>query len=130
MERWTTLATAAALLLAAVPLWMWVAVARGLAALRMQQIQSTTVERAEVPAPYRAILDAAEPEAAALGFAYVYSLKSSPIAHISGMPWIYSDVYVSADRRSQLQVSPSNLPDASRPCVFQWVTVWGGRPPP
>ncbi|MFI8618780.1 site-2 protease family protein [Acidovorax sp. NPDC077693] len=129
MERWTTLATAAALLLAAVPLWMWVAVARGLAALRMQQTQSTTVERAEVPAPYRAILDGAEAEAAALGFAYVYSLKSSPIAHISEMPWIYSDVYVSADGRSQLQVSPSNLPDAARPCVFQWVTVWeDGRP--
>ena len=48
---------------AAVPLWMWLAVARNLAHVRLQRGEAWVVDRAAVPAPHRGILDAAAAEA-------------------------------------------------------------------
>lgn len=124
MDRWMTLGVALLVLCAAVPLWMWLAVARNLANVRLQRGESRVVDRAAVPAPHRGILDAAAAEATAMGFVYSYSMQSRPAARVPGVQWLYSDVFVSADGRTQLQLSPSTLPEAGRACTFQWATVW------
>ncbi len=129
MNHWMTLAAAAALLVGALPLWMWLAMARGLALLRLQPALAQVLDRAAVPAPHRGILDAAAGDVMAMGFTYGYSLQCSPTACIAGVPWVYSDVYVSADGRTQLQVSPSTLPESGRACTFQWATVWADGGP-
>ena len=129
MNHWMTVAAAVALLAVALPLWMWLAMARSLAQLRLQPVAVQVLARAAVPAPHRGILDAAAGDVMAMGFAYGYSLQCSPTACIAGMPWVYSDVYVSADGRTQLQVSPSALPEAGRACTFQWATVWADAGP-
>ena len=129
MNHWMTVAAAAALLAVALPLWMWLAMARSLAQLRLQPVAVQVLDRAAVPAPHRGILDAAAGDVMAMGFTYAYSLQCSPTACIAGMPWVYSDVYVSADGCTQLQVSPSTLPEAGRACTFQWATVWADAGP-
>lgn len=129
MNHWMTVAAAAALLAVALPLWMWLAMARSLTQLRLQPVAVQVLDRAAVPAPHRGILDAAAGDVMAMGFTYGYSLQCSPTACIAGMPWVYSDVYVSADGRTQLQVSPSTLPEAGRACTFQWATVWADAGP-
>lgn len=124
MDRWMSLGVALLVLCATVPLWMWLAVARNLANVRLQRGEARVVDRAAVPAPHRGILDAAEAEATAMGFVYSYSMQSRPAARVPGLQWLYSDVFVSADGRTQLQLSPSTLPEAGRACTFQWATVW------
>lgn len=129
MDPWMTLAAAAALLAGALPLWMWLAGARSLGQLRLQSVAVQVLDRAAIPSPHRGILNAVAGELAAMGFTYGYSLQCSPTACIPGAPWVYSDVYVSTDGRTQLQVSPSLLPEAGRACTFQWATVWADGGP-
>ncbi|OYT93284.1 MAG: hypothetical protein CFE43_03285 [Burkholderiales bacterium PBB3] len=97
---------------------------KALLRLRWKAIESHPVERDDVPADSRAILEQQASELLALGFMYRSSGSTQKAVVTLPDALVYFDIYEHADGHTYAMVSPSPMPEPHQSCMVQLITCF------
>jgi len=98
--------------------------ARRLTRLRWRKVQARAIERDQIPAAVRELLDAPRAEVEALGFVLLGSVEHGRLIETPGHETTFTDTYRHRDGRAYLLVTPSPRPEPGRPCAMEWLSCF------